>query len=281
MVARKPVHERLSPTETQHKDPIGLNRRAAAPHRSVEALGQAIGNRALSRLVAGPPRRAIARDLKKEHKVGEGSFKLDLETQKPAGGKNGLKGTIKFHPADAAPDSTKIRLWQVVRVEDLDTGKDYAWKGAEAPRSSMQTKEDKSRGLAGGWFVDHSAAAATPRAAAADPAVSQYYRDYWPNTTHSQDGSKAGKAISDASLWDFPGTSGGKMRFSFETVAQGTDTGHYYGSVYWTFTVKDAAKGEVTDEDSYGRDVTTLNTDEALKAFNEYYKNPGASTAPK
>ena len=270
MVASKPVHERLSPTETQDKAPSGLPGRAAAPQRSVAALNSAIGNRALARLIAGKPQRAVARNLKKEHKAGEGKFFLDLETQKPAGGKNGLKGTIKFRPNEAAPDSKNIRLWQVVRVEDMAAGKDYVWKGAEAARNSVQTTEDKSRGLAGGRSRRPQVRGAHAARRRRGPGVSQYYRDYWPNASSSQDGSKSGKTISDASLWDFPGTSAGHLRFSFETVAQGTDTGHYYGSVFWKFTVKDPSKGEVIDEDSYGRDVTTLNTDEALKAFNEF-----------
>jgi hypothetical protein len=266
------VHERLRNDQPARSSPDrGAARRAISP-ASVQALGQAIGNRALARLM-------IARDLKKDYAVNEGTFKLNLETVHPAGGKNGMRGSIKFKPKDSAPDSTKIRLFQAVRDEDLGTGKDYVWSGAEAPRNQLQTTEDKSRGLQGGWFIDHSAAAASKRTKKSDPAVSQYYRDYWPNASSSQDGSKAGKTISEASLWDFPGSSGNR-RFSFETVALAADTGHYYGSVFWTFTIKDASKGTVTDEEAYGRDVTRLSTDEALKQFNEYYRNPGASTAP-
>ena len=250
---------------------------AAAPVSSVQALGRAIGNRALARLLA--PRRAIARDLKGDHDVNEGTFKLDLETVHPAGGKNGMRGTIKFHPKDAAPDSTSIRLYQAVRDEDLGTGGEYVWTGGEAPRNLMQTVADPTRGLDRGWFIDHSAAAAAKRTKLSDPTVSSYYRDYWPNATQSQDGSKAGATISDASLWDFPGSSGNR-RFSFETVAMATDTGHYYGSVFWTFTIRDASKGTVTDESAYGRNVTLATTDEALRRFNEYYRNPGATTAP-
>jgi hypothetical protein len=71
------------------------------------------------------------------------------------------------------------------------------------------------------------------------------------------------------------------MRFSFETVAQATDTGHIYGSVAWGFTISDASKGEITHEYASGRDVTLATTDEALRRFNEHYRNPGASKAPK
>lgn len=252
--------------------------RGPAPQvASVRALGQAIGNRALARLVQ--PRRAVARDLKGDHPVNEGTFTLNLVTEHPAGGKNGMKGSIKFKAKDTAPDSTNIRLYQAVRDEDLGTGKDYVWSGGEAPRNQMQTVADASTGMEAGWFIDHSAASASKRSRLSDPAVSSYYRDYWPNATSSQDGSKAGTTIADASLWDFPGSSGNR-RFSFETVAKATDTGHVYGSVFWGFTIKDASKGEVTDELAYGRNVTLATTDEALRRFNEYYRNPGATTAP-
>ena len=53
----------------------------------VQALGQAIGNRALARLLA--PQLAIARDLKGDHPVNEGTFTLDLETVHPAGARTG------------------------------------------------------------------------------------------------------------------------------------------------------------------------------------------------
>ncbi len=269
------MHERLRNDERATPPKGGANR--SAPLSSVQALGQAIGNRALSRLVA--PRRAIARDLKHDYPVDEGTFKLDLTTVHPAGGKNGMSGTIKFKPKASAPDSARIKLYQAVRDEDLGTGSDYVWSGAEAPRNQMQTVADTSRGLAGGWFIDHSAAAASKRTKKSDPAVSSYYRDYWPNASNSQDGSKAGATIADASLWDFPGSSGNR-RFSFETVALAADTGHYYGSVFWTFTIADASKGTVTNESAYGRNVTLATTDEALRRFNEYYRNPGATTAP-
>lgn len=252
-------------------------RSAAGPAGSVQALGQAIGNRALARLLA--PTRAIARDLKGDHAAKDGTFTLDLETVKAAGGKNGMKGSITFMPKDTAPDSTNIRLYQAVRDEDLGTGADYVWTGGEAPRNQMMTVANATTGMEAGWFIDHSAAAASKRTKKSDPAVSEYYRDYWPNATASQDGSKAGTTKAQASLWDFPGSSGNR-RFSFETVAKATDTGHIYGSVFWGFTIKDASKGEVTDELAYGRNVTLATTDEALRRFNEYYRNPGATTAP-
>jgi hypothetical protein len=236
----------------------------------VQALGRAIGNRALTRL--------IQRSLVRDHDVTEGKFKLNLVTDS-VGGTTGLRGTIKFKPGPAAPDSTRIRLLQVVRTEDLAAGTELAWSGAEAGRNSVRTTADATRGIEGGWFVDHSAAAARRRTTLADPATSAYYRDYWPNGTMSQEGSKAGAAISEASLADRP-ASGARIRFSFETVAKATDTGHVYGSVLWGFTVDDPAHGTLSDERSVGRNVPQATTDEALRVFDEYYRNPGATTAP-
>lgn len=285
--------------EPGHK-PVEANatRRDVLP---IQALGQAIGNRALARLIEEGARsrgpepspalalrdamrvsrsaRAIQRSLIKDHDVTEGKFKLNLVTDSVPGGMSGLKGTIKFKPLATAPDSTQIRLLQVVRTEDLGTGKDLVWGGAEAGRMSVQTTEDTTRGIEGGWFVDHSAAAANRRTKLADPATSPYYRDYWPNATDSQDGSKAGAAISEASLWDRPASSA-RIRFSFETIAKATDTGHTYGSVMWGFTVDDPVKGTLSGERSVGRDVALATTNEALRVFDEYYRNPGATTAP-
>lgn len=221
----------------------------------------------------------VQRDLKKEYKSTDGTFKTDLKTEGHAGAKNGMSGTIKFTAADTAPDSTNIRLLQIVRDEDLDTGKDYVWTGGEANRNKMMTAADATTGVQAGYFVDHSAAAASPRTAKADPAVSPYYRDYWPNASSSQDGSKAGKTVKEASLWDYPGSSG-KRKFTFETAAKATDTGYIYATLTWGFTISDPAKGTVTAEHASANYAQSSTFNAAVKAFDEFYKNPGASTAP-
>lgn len=222
---------------------------------------------------------AIQRDLKGKYPVSEGSFTLNLTTESHPGAKSGMSGTIAFHAADAAPDSPSIRILQVLRLEDLTTGHDYVWTGGDANRNKTMTAADPGRGISPGYHVDVNPAALTPRTAKADADVSPYYRDYWPNAASSQDGSKAGKTVADASLWDYPGWSQ-NCRFSFETAAKATDTGHIYGSVMWGFTISDAAKGTVSGESAVGRNVTTRQYDEAVNKFNEFYKNKGASTAP-
>jgi hypothetical protein len=221
----------------------------------------------------------IQRDLTGKYPTAGGDFTMDMKTESHPGGTSGMKGTIAFKASDAAPDSTSIRLLQVAKVEDLTAGKDWVWSGAEANRNKTMTKEDKATGVEGGWFVDHSAAIAKQRTKKKDPAVSPYYRDYWPNATLSHDGSKKGKAVVEASLADFPNWNS-NARYSFETAAKASDTGHVYGTVMWGFTISDASKGKIEHERAVGRDVTLLSSDKALEKFNQFYKNPGASTAP-
>lgn len=258
-------------------------RPAAIPHAGRSARPYGAGPASAPISVAGP---LLQPDLKGTYPTRGGEFKLDLKTvTKPTGerkpdkdSKSGLSGTIRFRADEKAPDTKSLRLLQVVRTEDLTTGKDVVWSGAEADRNKVMTSA--SPGGQPGFFVDHSAAAANPRTSRGDPAVSPYYRDYWPNARSSQDGSKAGKKVRDASLWDYPG-SYRNVRFSFETVAKATDTGHVYGTVAWGFTIKDASKGLIVEERAVGRNVTLKTTDEAVRKFDEFYRNPGSSRAPR
>ena len=227
-----------------------------------------------------PPKRRLARDLTKKHYVWHGKFQMNMKTQSNPGANSGLMGTIEFTPDPTTPDSRRIRLFQAVRLEDLTTGKEYVWTGGEAPRMNTQTAADAKKGIEAGWFIDHSAASAAKRTKKSDPRVSAFYRDYWPNAAQSHDGYKKGAATKTASLWDFPQWNQ-KCRFSFETVAVAVDTGMVYGTVQWGFTISDGAKGTITNEYERGHGAPTATTWAALKAFNEYYANPGASTAPK
>jgi hypothetical protein len=228
--------------------------------------------------IARVPSPLIQRNLTGKKTSLDGDFDLGLKVA-TAGGKTGLQGTIKFKPSAKAPDAKNIRMLQVVRLEDLTTGKDYVWTGGEANRNKAMTTADAKSGVDPGYFVDHSAAAATPRTAKTDAAVSPYYRDYWPNATQSQDGSKKRTAIKEASLWDFPGW-GAKGRFSFETAAKSVDTGYIYATPTWGFTISDPAKGEVTGQYADAHFVQSSTFNAAVAAFDKFYKNPGATTAP-
>ena len=48
----------------------------------------------------------------------------------------------------------------------------------------------------------------------------------------------------------------------------------------WGFTVEDPVHGTLSHEHSVGRNVALATTNEALRVFDEYYRNPGATTAP-
>jgi hypothetical protein len=267
------MRERLGQSvPTRRAAPAG--RASAGPHR-VRELQRALGNRAMGRLV----RQTLQRDLTKEETLKEGKFKPDLKTQSNAGAKSGMKGTVTFTPDAKAPDSTKIRLYQAVRLEDLTTGKDFVWTGANSGRTGAQTAADTTKGIEAGWWIDVDASKVKPRTAKADAEVSPYYRDYWANASSSQDGSKAGATIKHASLWDYPGWSK-NCRYTFQTVAVATDTGHVYGALKWGFTISDAPKGTVDKEHQSATDAPSATTVEALRRHHEYYKNPGSSTAP-
>jgi hypothetical protein len=192
-----------------------------------------------------------------------------------------MGGTIKFTADDtAAPDSTSIRLLQVAKVVNLKTGKDHLYTGAEKNRNQVMTPSGIP-GVQEGFFVDVVHANRSPRTNKTDPEVSPYYIDDYKALAkpYNKDGSKKGKTVTEASLGDAPNWNI-DSQFSFETVAKASDTGHIYGTVMWGFTISDAAKGTVEKERAVGRNVTLKSTDIAIEKFNEFYRNPGASTAP-
>ncbi len=183
----------------------------------------------------------IQRDLTGKHPTRGGDFTLNLKTESHPGAKSGMSGTIKFKASDASPDSDSIRLLQVARDLDLTTGKDYVWTGDEANRNKVMTTA--SPGVEPGNYVDQSYGTLKPRSKKTDAAISPYYIDYGNSgPANNYDGSKKGKTIQEASLWDYPGSSGNRQ-FSFETVAMASDTGHVYGTVMWGFTISDASEG--------------------------------------
>jgi hypothetical protein len=261
-------------TETEAHKLAGLLEAPPAASRSL-ALRDRMRPHSIARLAAPQ----VQRDLTGKHPVREGEFNLNLKTESHPGAKCGMSGTIKFKAAETAPDSTSIRLLQVARVEDLTTGKDYSWSGDEANRNKVMTTA--APGVQPGFFVDVVHKNRNPRTAKGDAPVSPYYIDDYLSlgSPNNKDGSKKGKTINEASLWDYPGWSS-KSRFSFETVAKASDTNHVYGTVMWGFEISDPAKGTVDKERAVGRNVTLLTTDKAIEKFNEFYKNPGASTAP-
>jgi len=215
--------------------------------------------------------------IKAKEKLKTGEMEIDMTSIEAA--KSGEKGTIKFTPNATAKDTTKLRMVQVVR-DIKDDGTDYSWTGSQARLDEVKTKEQGKAGEAGsvekGWMVDHNPAAVTPRTKASDPGVSPAYRDYWPNSSESQDGHKSGADIQPCSLWDFPGA-GINLTWRFETAAQGAD-GTTYGTVKWGFTVKDS---KVINESHSFQDNPSATFNAAVDKFNDVYHNPGSPSAPK
>ena len=122
----------------------------------------------------------------------------------------------------------------------------------------------------GGFFVDHQASdpKAEPRKAAADKQVSPHYGDYW-GGPQTYDGKKAGATIKEASLWDRPMTPK-HLRFSFQTAAHSEDTGTEYGTMFWSFEVKN----KVVSNETWSVGAGTSDTfDATLTEFNKFYKN--------
>lgn len=224
----------------------------------------------------------IQRDLTDPKKSLDGQFDLNLKTESHPNAKSGMSGTIKFAPFDTAPDAARIRLLQISRVEDLDTGKEHEWRGDEANRMKVMTKADPKNDVDPGFFVDVVHENRTPRTAKTDPTVLPYYIDDYPSHLNpsNKDGSKRGKTITEASLWDWPGTTI-RTRFSFETAAKAPDTGYVYAALQWGFTLSDPAKGTVDNEYAKARVLASPTFGAAVSAFDDFYQNPGTAKAPK
>lgn len=235
----------------------------------------------------------IQRNIKDSKELTNGKMELDFTKNDATakGAQANETGTVKFTPNATAPNSNSIRLIQIVRTIDIagaSTGTPNTpinWakdgSGTEANRNNVMTTKNVTENIAGDFFIDHSAAAANPRTKKSDASVSPYYRDYWPNASHSQDGYKKSKSdIQEASLWDRPGSTAA-IKFSFVTSAKGADNGLWYGSALWGFEIYlDKGIAKIKGEYDSFRDYQGETTDAALKKFNEFYKNPGTPGAP-
>jgi hypothetical protein len=242
--------------------------------RPATVLASAIGNRAMSRLIQ-PSRRVLARDLTGAYDNRNGQFTVNM-IRSAKDDQHGLWGTIFFTPAVAAPDSGQIRLLQAVLIEDLEHHRVLQWRGPEAARNELMTGADDQARVQAGWFVDVVTKDLRSRDSGSDPEVSPYYTDYTQQDRVHQDGTKHGTAITAAQMKDFPKTAG-NLRYSFETVAVGTDNDFVYGSLRWGFTVQ---SGQVSGEWARNEGLMSFTTQEAVRIFNEHYRNPGAISAP-
>ncbi len=212
-----------------------------------------------------------------------GTMKIAFKREDSAakGGTARENGKITFTADAAAPESTELHFIQIVRTFDPSTGKDFDFTGTgEAPRNKMMTKADKAGTITPGFYVDQIAAALAQRTKKTDPTVLPYVDAM--RTVPQQVGKHTKAADKDAILNDAPGVNA-PLQFKLVSSVKAGDTGTWYGTVLWGFEVFTDAKGfnRIKGEYHQFRAARGATTDAAINEFNEYYKNPGASTAPK
>lgn len=240
----------------------------------------ALGIRNAMRTTSAVP--SIQRDIVGNKTFNTGKFEINFKKKegKVPGDMAVEDGTIKFTPSKTAPESNSIRFVQIVRTTDKSSGteKEFVWTGGEAARNKIMTKRNVAKNIAGGFFVDQIHALQSKRTKKKDPEVLPYYDVTSPGTI----GKRKGKTIVPATLRDTPGDATTPGRFLFVSSAKASDTGTWYGTVLWGFEIFLDKKGVAKIKGEYQsfREWHGETTDAALKAFDEFYQNPGASTAP-
>jgi hypothetical protein len=235
-------------------------------------------------LRASPVTSSIQRDITGSKKWPQGKFEINFTKNEAAaaGAAATEDGTVTFTPSKTAPESDSIRFVQIVRTFDTSTGDEFDWTGtAEANRNKMRTTRNNAKNIAPGFYVDQIAASLAKRTKKADPAVLPYYDAMLANPGNKI-GKRKGKTIEPAVLDDHPGFSG-PLKFNFVTSAKAADTGTWYGTVLWGFEtfLDKAGVAKIKNEYRSFRTWRGETTDEALRVFDEFYQNPGSTTAPK
>lgn len=225
----------------------------------------------------------IQRDIKGNKTTGSGKFEIDFTKRDGAavGDSAGEGGQITFTPSATAPESDSIRFVQTVRNFDTTAGGFFDWTGtAQADLNKMRTKRDNAKNIAPGFHIDQRPDLLAKRTAKADPAVLPYYDAMLPNPAN-QIGKRRGKTIVPAILDDHPGANI-PLKWNFVSSAKAADTGTWYGTVLWGMESVLDKKGILKIKNEYHsfRGFRGETTDAALDKFNEFYQNPGASTAP-
>lgn len=222
-----------------------------------------------------PTRPGVQRDIGPNWTEDWALGKMEIKFKKFEGARAGEDGKITFTPTKKTPPSTAIRFIQIARDFNVDTGAENVWAGGEVARNTIITAADPANNVAGGFFLDQIHAVQKQRTAAADPAVLPYYDVTSPGTI----GNTAGSV--PATLEDRP-DSAGQRKFNFVTSAKAADTGTYLGTVLWGFETFVDAAGAVKVKNEYHifRLFQGETTDQALKNFDVFYKNPGTPGAP-
>jgi hypothetical protein len=225
----------------------------------------------------------IQRDIVGDKTFASGKFEINFKkTDGAAAGDFATEdGTVTFTPSAKAPESDSIKFIQIVRFFDTTTNKEFDWTGkAEANRGKMQTTRDDKKNIAPGFNVDQNAATLAQRTKKADPTVLPFYDVTGPPIAGNVTGKRRGKVVVPAVLRDTPGFNA-PLKFSFVTVAKASDTGIVYGTVLWGFeTFLDKGKAKIKNEYKSFRTFEGETFVEAVKLFNEFYKNPGTPGAP-
>jgi hypothetical protein len=237
---------------------------------------------------------SIQRDIVGTNEFKSGELAIDfkkkegLDPRDPKGELAGEEGQITFKPVSTAPDMKEIRFVQIARVIETDKGKDgkdTRYRDAEAPRNKMRTAANKDKGVEPGFFVDQLAANLEKRKESTEPQVLPYY-DLTIGGSRNKVGWKKDEDSKPAILADWPHTNNFPVKYSFVTSAIESDKKTWLGSVSWGFEVvcegrKKERKCGVENEHHEFQEEHGATTDAALKKFDKYYRNPGASTAPK
>jgi outer membrane protein OmpA-like peptidoglycan-associated protein len=223
----------------------------------------------------------VQRDLAMSLPVTYGGFDINMRTREdlllpgpPPGASSGMSGTIAFEPSTTAPYSNQIKLIQIVRDIDTDTGNPArigTMPPARAPH--LRTTENVATGVEGDFFIDvlhHNTATGVTA-----PPGSALPMDYpfGPGGGSQILGYKRSSDPADikrAEMFDFPGTSGvaNNRDFSFETVARGEDTMTDYGSLNWGFGIR---AGHIINEYVFANDAASPTFAEAVELHREFY----------
>ena len=190
-------------------------------------------------------------------------------------------GEITFTPSAAAPDTKEIRFVQLGGAADAATGAPFDFTGTpQANINLMQTAADPGRGIEGGFHVDQSASSLRQRTKRTDRKVRPYYDVTGPPIPGNRIGKKKGASITKAVLEDTPGFNA-PLKFRFVTSVKDGEHGIYWGTVLWSFeTFLDGGIAKIKDEHKSFQRAQGATTDEAVRIFNEFYRNPGTPGAP-
>lgn len=194
-------------------------------------------------------------------------------------------GDITFTPSATAPEADSIKFIQIVRTFDTTTKADFVNTGTEANRNKMQTAGNAKKNIAPGFFVDQNAGSLAQRTKKADARVSPFYDVTGPAIAENKIGKRRGKDIQAAVLHDTPNANF-PLKFNFVSVAKASNAGGAplnitYGTVLWGFEVfQDKGISKIKNEYSSFRTFEGETFVEAVKQFNEFYKNPGTLGAP-